>query len=342
MITIRINALRGLVFGLAALACTSNLFALPGDPNMTIQFVPQLTITGEIGSTVQIKAADALQSKSTTWTILATFVLTQSPYFWYDTNSPLKQRSYQAMVQPVVRPPAPAGFVWVSGGRFTMGSPATEQARTSAEGPQTEVTLTKGFYLGQHEVTQGEYRVVIGSSPSAFTGDTNLPVEQVSWYEATNYCGQLTARERTAGRISTNWAYRLPTEAEWEYACRAGTTNRFYYGDDPTYSLLGNYAWYVMNSGSTTHPVGQKQPNPWGLRDMSGNVWEWCSDWDGDYPGGSVSDPTGPTSGSWRVIRGGGWLAVSMNCRSAYHNNASSSFSSSDIGFRVVLAACQP
>jgi formylglycine-generating enzyme required for sulfatase activity len=331
-----------LVLGLAALACTPNLFAQPVGANPTIQFVPQLTITAEIGSTIQIMAVDPLGSKST-WTILATVVLTQSPYIWYDTRSPAKvQRSYQVMVQPFVRPPAPAGFVWLSGGQFTMGSPDSEQDRSSSEGPQTEVTLTQGFYLGQHEVTQGEYLAVIGSNPSYFTGDTNRPVEQVSWFDATNYCGQLTARERTAGRISTNWAYRLPKEAEWEYACRAGTTNRFYYGDDPTYTLLGDYAWYLLNSGSTTHPVGQKQPNSWLLYDMSGNVWEWCSDWYGTYPGGSVTDPKGPTSGSWRVVRGGCSGTGGRGCRSACRSNAAMSDSSSAVGLRVVLAACQP
>ena len=337
-----INVLRSLVFGLAVLACTPNLFAQPIGTNVTIQFVPQLTITAEIGSTIQIKAADPLGSKST-WTILATVVLTQSPYFWYDTNSPAKvQRSYQVTVQPVVRPPAPAGFVWLPGGQFTMGSPATEQDRISNEGPQTQVTLTRGFYLGQRKVTQGEYLAVIGSNPSYFTGDTSRPVEQVNWYDATNYCAQLTARELTAGRISANWAYRLPTETEWEYACRAGTTTRFYYGDDPSYTLVGEYAWYLVNSGMATHPVGQKQPNSWGLFDMTGDVWEWCSDWFGDYPGGSVSDPKGPTSGSWRVMRGSSWGVVGPVCRSAFRNNSSSSNRSSDLGFRVVLAACQP
>jgi formylglycine-generating enzyme required for sulfatase activity len=316
--------------------------APPNATILAIQLVPQLRITGEIGSTSQIEAADGF-GPGNIWRNLATVVLTQSPYIWYDTSSPPNfQRIYRAVVQGVTRPLAPAGFVWLSGGRFTMGSPDSEQDRLSGEGPQTEVTLTRGFYLGQREVTQGEYLALIGSNPSYFTGDTNRPVEQVNWYDATNYCGQLTARERTAGRISTNWAYRLPTEAEWEYACRAGTTNRFYYGDDPSYTLLGEYAWYLVNSGSTTHTVGQKRPNSWLLYDMSGNVWEWCSDWYGAYPGGSVSDPKGPPSGSWRVMRGGGWGGVGTGCRSAVHNNESSSNKSSDLGFRVVLAACQP
>jgi formylglycine-generating enzyme required for sulfatase activity len=149
-------------------------------------------------------------------------------------------------------------------------------------------------------VTQNEYQTVTGGNPSWFNGDRtsagyrdygvdlSRPVEWVSWEDATNYCGQLTERERTGGRIPTNCVYRLPTEAEWEYACRAWTSTRFSYGDDPGhttetaetvgYTNLTNYAWYLENSSGTTHPVGQKLANPWGLHDMHGNVWEWCQD----------------------------------------------------------------
>jgi len=130
----------------------------------------------------------------------------------------------------------------------------------------------------------------------------------VSWYDATAYCDALTQRERAAGRIATNRVYRLPTEAEWEYACRGWTSTRFSYGDDPGYTNLTNCAWYDGNSGRTTHPVGQKLPNPWGLYDMHGNVWEWCLDWWSDsLPGGIALDPQGPATGSDRVLRGGVW-----------------------------------
>jgi len=223
-----------------------------------------------------------------------------------------------------------------------MGSPTNEVDRESKEGPQTRVTLTRGFFLGRYEVTQGEYLSVIGSNPSFFTGDTNLPVEQVDWVDVTIYCGQLTVRERLAGRLPAGWAYRLPTEAEWEYASRAGSTNRFSYGDDPGYPQLANYAWYDANSGSTTHAVGGKLPNRWGLYDMSGNVWEWCSDWYGNYPGGSVTDPQGSSSGSYRVFRGGSWNNNGGHCRSAYRNYHYSSTKLSSVGFRVVLAPGQP
>ena len=188
-----------------------------------------------------------------------------------------------------------------------MGSPTNEVDRLDNEGPQTVVTLTKGFYMSKYKVTQKDYQWVIGGYPSVFTGDFSRPVETVSWEDATNYCARLTQRERAARLIPPNSVYRLPTEAEWEYACRAWTSTRFSYGDDPSYMSLAKYAWYLDNSGHTTHPVGQKLPNPWGLYDMHGGLWEWCQDWYGPYPGGSVIDPQGPATGSYRVFRGGSW-----------------------------------
>ena len=157
-----------------------------------------------------------------------------------------------------------------------------------------------------------------------------------------HYCAQLTARELVAGRLPAGWAYRLPTEAEWEYASRADSTNRFSYGDDPSYTQLANNAWYDVNSGGTTHAVGGKQSNRWGLYDMSGNVWEWCSDWLGNYPGGSVTDPQGSGSGSARVFRGGGWGSGGRYCRSASRDSYIPSSRYDAVGFRVVLAPGQP
>ena len=164
----------------------------------------------------------------------------------------------------------------------------------------------------------------------------------MSWSDATNYCGKLTAQEKTAGRLPAGYEYRLPTEAEWEYACRAGTTNRFSYGDDPDYTQLANYAWYNVNSGGTTHPVGQKLPNALGLYDMYGNVWEWCSDfWSGSYPGGRVTDPKGAVSGSGRVVRGGSWDYFGRYCRSADRYGYWPVNGYGDMGFRPVLAPGQ-
>jgi formylglycine-generating enzyme required for sulfatase activity len=214
----------------------------------------------------------------------------------------------------------PMNMAFIPPGTFRMGSPTNEVGRQDNEGPQTAVTISRGFWMGKYEATQREYLAVMGSNPSYFTGDTNRPVEMVSWVDATNYCARLTQRERAAGRIPTNSVYRLPTEAQWEYACRAWTSTRFSHGDDLGYTNLTNYAWYLDNSGDMTHPVGPKLPSPWGLYDMHGNVWEWCQDWWGDYPGWIAVDPQGPATGSCRVFRGGSWAFStdrSGNCRSA-------------------------
>ena len=183
--------------------------------------------------------------------------------------------------------------------------------------------------------------MVMGSNPSHFIGDAALPVESVNWFEATNYCATLTQLERAAGRIPVGCAYRLPTEAEWEYACRAWTSTRFSYGDDPGYTNLANYAWYSQNGDNTTHPVGQKLPNFWGLYDMHGNVLNWCQDWWGQYPGGSAVDPVGPATGASRVIRGGSWLRTAAHCRSAFRHSFAPETRNILIGFRVVLTPVQ-
>ena len=211
-------------------------------------------------------------------------------------------------------------FVPIPAGTFTMGD---EYAH--------KVTLTQSFHLGQHEVTQEQYEKVMGATPSEFKGPQK-PVEQVSWDDAVEFCRKLS---ELPGEKSTGYVYRLPTEAEWEYACRAGTTTEYSFGDSK--SELGDYAWYDKNSGKTTHPVGGKKPNAWGLYDMHGNVFEWCHDWYGDYPSGSVTDPTGAASGSHRVARGGSWSLYSDHCRSA--NRSRSTPDSRHLGFRVLRSS---
>ncbi len=196
-------------------------------------------------------------------------------------------------------------FIWCSPGAFMMGSPSTETDRSPDE-IQHQVTLTRGFWMGKYEVTQAQWESVMGTNPSYFKGK-DLPVEQVSWDDVQAFLTKLNQQGKGA--------FRLPTEAEWEYACRAGTTTAFCFGDAP--AQLGDYAWYNQNSGGQTHPVGQKRPNAWGLYDMHGNVYEWCQDWFGDYPIGAVTDPPGSTSGSDRVNRGGGWNYSPGGCRSA-------------------------
>jgi len=307
-------------------------------PVLNLQLYAGLSITGSVGSVYSVEyVTDLAQTNS--WRCLEFLQLPASPYLWADKSAPATgQRFYRA-----VQTGAPTNMVFIPPGTFRMGSPTNEVDRYPREGPQTAVTISRGYWMGKYEVTQGEYQAVMGSNPSYFTGDTNRPVEMVSWNDATNYCGTLTQRERGARRIGTNSVYRLPTEAEWEYACRGWTSDRrFSYGDDPGYTSLTNYAWYNGDGGGTTHPVGQKLPNPWGLYDMHGNVWEWCQDWWSDnLPGGIAIDPQGPATGSLGVIRGGGWYGYGRYCRSAARSSFYPSYSDYGIGFRVVLAPGQ-
>ena len=221
-------------------------------------------------------------------------------------------------------------MVWIEPGTFMMGSPEDELGRSDIENLHS-VTLSNGFWMGKYEVTQAQYKAVMGNNVSYFSGD-NRPAECVTWYNAMEFCANLTASEKAAGRLPEGYEYTLPTEAQWEYACRAGTTTAFNNGTNiPTEDQqrrepclnLDPIAWYGWNynddSYSGTHPVGQKQPNAWGLYDMHGNVWEWCLDWVGDnYPTSAVTDPMGPSTGTTRVIRGGCWIDYAIYCRSAY------------------------
>ena len=197
-----------------------------------------------------------------------------------------------------------------------------------------QVTLTQPFELGVYEVTQEQYEAVMGKNPSKFKGPKN-PVEQVSWDDVVEFCRQLSA---LPVEQSSGYVYRLPTETEWEYACRAGTMTEYSFGDGNT-QLKGDYAWYRENSGKTTLPVGVKKPNPWGLYDMHGNVNEWCQDWYGDYPSGSVTDPTGAASGSRRLHRGGSWSSSSGYCRSAIRGRDTPDGRSYYLGFRVLRSS---
>jgi formylglycine-generating enzyme required for sulfatase activity len=281
-------------------------------------------------------------------------------------------------------------LVLIPKGTFQMGSPI-EEAGADDEA-QHQVTISKDYFLGMTEVTQGQYEKVMGTNPSYFQkrvirkSDSSMyPVEQVSWEDAVEFCKKLSdlPEEKAAGRV-----YRLPTEAEWEYACRAGSKTVYSFGDNGR--DLGNYAWFANNCGSkeldstallakmkangqeyldtlssagcATHPVGEKKANAWGLYDMHGNVWEWCSDWYGEYPKrldaltelidglgtnpprfvrrkGAVSDPVGPREGSGRVGRGGGWSGKAANIRSASRYYADPSLRDFLLGFRVALSS---
>ena len=229
-------------------------------------------------------------------------------------------------------------LIGIPAGTFTMGSPANEKNHFDDEA-QVSVTLTQSFELGKYEVTQGLWKSVMGTEPWNGEGnvkaDKDCPATFVSWNDATKFCQQLTAIERKSGKLKANEGYRLPTEAEWEYACRAGTTTAFSFGNNK--SKLGEYAWFTGNTGSEqyAHKAGLKNPNPWDFHDMYGNVAEWCSDWYGGKLIGGT-DPVGPESGSGRVVRGGGWGLIPGDCRSADRLANDPSSRGSNLGFRVV------
>jgi uncharacterized repeat protein (TIGR02543 family) len=249
-------------------------------------------------------------------------------------------------------------MVWIPAGSFVMGSPASEANRFEDEGPQHTVTLT-GFYMGKYTVTQQQYQAVMGTNPSGFktppAGENaaKLPVEQVTWYDAVEFCNKLSQAEgltpvyTISGRtpaagypitratvtasLSAN-GYRLPSEAQWEYACRAGTSAAYYNGA----GINNNTGWYNANSMNTTHEVGKKPANNWGLYDMHGNVWEWCWDWFGNYSSGTQNNPTGASSGVTRVTRGGSWYSTPQGIRSACRNGDNPSGQFANLGFRIV------
>ena len=221
-------------------------------------------------------------------------------------------------------------MVLIPAGEFLMGSPAWDNNARADEKPQHRVRITKPFCLGKYKVTQEQWAAVMGSNPSHFNGPKN-PVEQVSWDDCQAFLGKLN--ETTAGQGDK---FALPTETQWEYACRAGSTTRYYFGEEE--GQLGEYAWYDKNSGGQTHRVGEKKPNAWGLYDMHGNVWEWCADWYGDdyYGKSPPDDPTGPSEGSYRVLRGGSWCYPAGPCRSAVRNFFAPGIRDYFPGFRVL------
>ena len=236
----------------------------------------------------------------------------------------------------------PLELVHIHAGSFLMGSPATENGRYDNE-TQHHVTLTRDYWLGRYEVTQGQWKAVMGSNPSYFRKGDRYPVENVGRNDAMDFCRKVTEMERSAGRLPAGYEYTLPTEAQWEYACRAGTSAPFSFG----FVLNGDKA--NCNGGSPygdigkgrylqgTAEVGSYAPNAWGLYDMHGNLLEWCRDWYGAYPSGPVMDPTGPSSGVRRVLRGGSWRSDARGCRSAFRGSLDSAFRHA-YGFRVALA----
>jgi formylglycine-generating enzyme required for sulfatase activity len=219
-------------------------------------------------------------------------------------------------------------FILIPAGSFTMGADKNFEDADDDEMPQHRVTIGKPFYLGKYEVTQAQWTVVMGNNPSKFKGRDN-PVEEVSWEDAQAFIKRLNQKEG-------HNRYRLPTEAEWEYAARAGTTGAYSFGDDA--NSLGRYAWYLDNSGKKTHPVGRKEANAWGLCDMHGNVREWVLDWFDDYSSAGTPDPGEPSPGGSRVYRGGGWKDCARLCRAASRSWGVPDACRGDLGFRLALS----
>jgi formylglycine-generating enzyme required for sulfatase activity len=337
-------------------------------PSLGVRFSaghPTLSLTGAVGTVYSIQYATGLSSTNL-WVDRTLLQAQGASTVWSDPSAPSTgQRFYRAVS---VAAPMDPNLVFIQPGTFTMGSPTSEALRNSDEVQHT-VTISRGFWMGKFLVTQGDYLAVVGSNPSYFrngidgtnnggtgstiTNELSHPVETVSWFNASNYCALRTQQERAGGLIPTNYVYRLPTESEWEYACRAGTTTAFYLGSG-LHSGEANFDGkheYDASVGEIYNPsgiylgettaVGSYAANGWGLYDMIGNVFEWCQDWYGTYPAGSVTDPQGAVSGSSRVIRGGDWNYFARICRSASRFYDPPDGRGSIIGFRVLLAPGQ-
>ena len=299
------------------------------------ELIKQITVAFLV-CTILIMTACATGGDSTEGTVPLDQAVQDAPAVEQPTPTPTPN--------PTPSPqPAPANMVRVEGGTFQMGSPSSEPGRFNDEGPQHQVTVSS-FYMGKYEVTQKEYQEVMGTNPSSFKGD-NLPVECVSWFDAVEYCNALSRKEGltpaytisgSGDNRTVTWnrsanGYRLPTEAEWEYACRAGTTTAYNTG----VNINNNTGWYEDNSAGSTQEAGQKPANAWGLYDMHGNVWEWCWDWYGDYTSGTQTDPVGASSGSYRMDRGGGWDDSARYVRSACRGYSTPSIRIYNLGFRL-------
>ena len=235
---------------------------------------------------------------------------------------------------------AKSDMVRIAGGKFTMGTKAESDSQPH------EVTISS-FYIDKYLVTQEQYLKVMGDNPARWKADKN-PIEQIRWSDAVRFCNKRSQMEGMQPCYDLNtWqcnfeanGYRLPTEAEWEYACRAGSTTTYSYGDDP--AKLGEYAWFDKNSSLRPHPVGQKKPNPWGLYDMHGNVWQWCNDfYKVDYYKDSPKEnPRGPKEGETKVVRGGSWKTSSETCTSAYRYNENPGYADVCFGYDIYGFRC--
>lgn len=226
----------------------------------------------------------------------------------------------------------PMNFRWIPAGEFTMGAPESERSRDEREGPPHPVRITNPFWMAKYPVTQEQWTAVMGKNPSHAKGD-DRPVECVSRADCREFLERLNEMP--------NGGFQMPTEAQWEYACRAGTATRFYWGEDVRESEVDRYAWYDANADERSHPVGQKRANAWGLHDMCGNVWEWCEDSYGEefYATSPIEDPVNSERGKYRVIRGGAWFSFADNCRSARRSWVTPAVQSVVLGLRCMRPA---
>ena len=263
---------------------------------------------------------------------LATVLLAVLPACTKDPQAPV--RTYETVEGTLIFTANGVSFKMnpVEGGTFTMGTTSEQDSDAwDDEEPTHSVTLSS-YYMGETEVTQALWQAVMGSNPSSYTGDSQRPVEDVSWNDCQQFITKLN--QLCASQLNGR-QFALPTEAQWEYAARGGKQSHGYkYSGSNT---LGNVAWYTDNSGGTTHAVGAKQANELGLYDMSGNVWEWCQDWYGNYGSTAQTDPTGPFTGSSRVNRGGGWHSSGGGCRVSLRLNSTPGCPSDDLGLRLSL-----
>ncbi len=305
----------------------------------SVSMVPMLSIRKATGYKIDIQSTDNLESTNQ-WSTVTTVNVKTDPYVFVDTNTPNPSKRFYRAVLSSESNPNPSLLVEIPAGTFNMGSPSTEFGHESNESPLTTVVISQPFYMSKYEVTVSLYSQVALANPTAAQLTNQTPMVNVSWNEAMAFCGKYTEQEQLAGRLPTGYSYRLPTEAEWEYACRAGTNSAYCFGDDA--SQLSNYCWY-NSMVSKAQIVGKKQPNAWGLYDMHGNITEWCYDWMDSYPGGTVTDPFGPsTVKSYKVNRGGNFAEYGYHCRSAFRGYGGIDARYSICGFRIVLSNVNP
>ncbi len=319
-------------------------------PGLALAPYAGLSITGKVGAVYTIEYTPELSSTNVppSWKALEFLQLPKNPFLWIDKSASIEgRRFYRAMTSNV-----PSNLVFIPPGTFMRGDPTNDPARLGRQ-DQRNVIVSRGFWMGKYEVTQQEYLDLIGVNPSFFNGpngidggpvvdygvDLGRPVESVTWLDTQEFCKKLTEKHRAEGLIPANSAYRLPTITEWEYAARAWRSTRFPFGEDLSFTELPKYAWYKDNADHRSHAVGQKLPNPWGLYDMQGNVWEWCQDQGTDERDPWLVDPVGK-SPNGHIVKGGSEGSTGEVCRPSLI--AFGSVKDVNDGFRVVLVADDP